>query len=285
MGIPKVIHQMWLDKVVKNNKEPPPKYNRLGYVQTWKKKNPDFKYKLWNMEMVEKLFQHPNLGQWREFWYKMTEHIERCDFARYAIMYMEGGVYVDLDFKCLRPIKPLLEGRELGLVLEPIEHTEPYDEGIDHRLYNGFIMSEPKNNFWTSWMNFIKSRYPQPTVMENTGPVAFARYALYNNITPETKPSYFLNTCDVLPLVAPWRGSKARGNVANVCPTDQLSRSFAVTYWSEGSGWGVEKLCVDNNDHCRRNRDTRFIIIFIIIAIFLIMMIIFATSLYYILQQ
>lgn len=34
----------------------------------------------------------------------------RADVLRYEILYRHGGVYVDADFECLRPIDPLLEG-------------------------------------------------------------------------------------------------------------------------------------------------------------------------------
>lgn len=40
--IPRLIHQMWLDKKVKNNSECPKKYSSLGYPQSWKSNNPTF---------------------------------------------------------------------------------------------------------------------------------------------------------------------------------------------------------------------------------------------------
>lgn len=91
-GIPKKIHQMWLDKFVRNNTEYPEKYRNLGYPKSWTDLNPDYEYTLWNWDKVHELFESPELARWRDFYYKRLEHhIEKCDFARYAILYKHGG--------------------------------------------------------------------------------------------------------------------------------------------------------------------------------------------------
>ena len=37
-------------------------------------------------------------------------YIQRCDAARYFIVYHHGGVYADLDIECFRPFAPVVGG-------------------------------------------------------------------------------------------------------------------------------------------------------------------------------
>jgi mannosyltransferase OCH1-like enzyme len=106
------------------------------YPQSWQELNPGFEYKLWNRKMARELFDNPKLAKWKDFYYNtLQDWIEKCDFLRFAILYIYGGTYVDLDFKCNKSLEPLLN-REIGLVWEPYEHTEPAD-ATPRRLYNG----------------------------------------------------------------------------------------------------------------------------------------------------
>ena len=52
--IPKIIHRMWLDKIVEDNMVPPKKYKPA--IETFDKYNPDFKVEFWNMGKVKSLF-------------------------------------------------------------------------------------------------------------------------------------------------------------------------------------------------------------------------------------
>jgi len=130
--IPFIIHQMWLDKNMENNEIPPDKYLKLGYPMSWMQKNPNFEYKLWNREKIKNLLKnHPVLNKYENFYYNsLYHHIERCDFGRFLIMYAEGGIYVDLDFRCVKNIEPLIKGKQLQVWFEPIEHTEQWDRHI-----------------------------------------------------------------------------------------------------------------------------------------------------------
>jgi hypothetical protein len=146
-------------------------------------------------------------------------------------------VYVDLDFKAFKPIGPILEDRHVGLVWEPIEHTDKVaDIGISRRLFNGFMMSEPGNEFWSQWMDFIVANYDETNrVYDTTGPVAFAVYAQMYGYTVDNYPDYYLNTCLFLPIVV-------TNAIASGCSKDVVNEAYAVTYWHEGSGWGRETL-------------------------------------------
>ena len=87
--IPKIIHQIWIG----------PKKRPDIWMDTFKidyiKKNPDYKYILWNEENIDPLFEDFPI-------YKQVYNLERSyngksDILRYLILYVHGGIYVDAD--------------------------------------------------------------------------------------------------------------------------------------------------------------------------------------------
>lgn len=86
------IHQIWIGP-----KPFPEEFKK--YKKSWIDKHPNWEYKLWNDKDIEE-FKLRN----KELYDKSTNYAEKADIARYEILYREGGVYVDVDIKCLKPI-------------------------------------------------------------------------------------------------------------------------------------------------------------------------------------
>lgn len=259
--IPKIIHQIWLDGHLMDNEVPPDKYLRLGYPFSWLEKNPNHQYKLWNRNKVQDLLDnHVILKRYSTFYSKLGHFIEKCDFARFLIMYAEGGIYVDLDFGCVRDISPLTKGKELQVWFEPIEHTENWDAHIGRRLYNGFIASSIGHHFWLDWMDSIVKNYDVSRgAFFTTGPPAFAKFFNENKFQ-QSHPEWLGNTCDVLAIIS-------RQELAGLCRNDEeapkpipqdyyrfspvkighkpFDKIYAYTLWYEGSGWG--QVTIDNS--------------------------------------
>jgi mannosyltransferase OCH1-like enzyme len=223
MTIPKVINQMWFDKK-KSNKSRlsiPSKYQ--AYSDTWKNTNPDFEYRLWNREMIENVFKDKRLERFRSFFYKeIKNHIEKCDFARYAIMFVNGGIYVDLDFKCLKPIAPLIKDKTIGISWEPLSHTnQAEDGGIERRLYNGFLVSAPNQKFWLDFMDWIVRNYKTGKgILERTGPVGFAWFARETELEKK-HPDYFLDRCLIIPITA-------QGPLGDGCSDKTMQNAYCL---------------------------------------------------------
>lgn len=239
-SIPKIIHQVWLDKKVDDNELPNKRYQEKGYYNSWKEQNPSFVYKLWNIKMVRKLFvDHPILAKYKDFWEKrLDKWIEKCDFARYMLLFAEGGFYADLDFICTKPIDPVLENRTLLILWEPPEHDQP-----GKRLYNGILGSTPGHSFWLEWMDHIVKNYnPIKFVFFTTGPAAFARYIKAKKYHIN-HPEWFGNTCWFLAQT-----SKVRYCKMCIIPKEQFKPTvyypehqdrnrYGFTRWYEGTGW------------------------------------------------
>jgi len=49
------------------------------------------------------------------FYFSLEPGIKRADFCRFLYLHRFGGLYVDLDFVCLRNLRPLLDGHEIVL--------------------------------------------------------------------------------------------------------------------------------------------------------------------------
>lgn len=242
--IPKVIHRMWLDKNINNNMVAPKKYN--NYIDTFNKYNPDFHVEFWNTEKVLNLFdKYPIIQKYYDTWINLPHHIQKCDMARYFILYLFGGVYIDMDFNCYKNLSPLLN-RELLLIMEPPEHSEIFEAG--RKLYNGFIGSIPYHQFWIDWLDYIvESVKESDDVMETTGPLNFGRFweqSIYRVIP-------LVDTCDILPLYYCYDDPHCLTRICEnrLDKADRKSKNYhkklgnyASTHWRNGSGWGKEEL-------------------------------------------
>lgn len=93
--IPKIIHQIWIGP------NPAP----TKFMDTWKDKNPDFKYIIWNEEELKKK-QHIFCCK-----HRVNEIEEICgqvDIIRWEILYEYGGIFIDADSICIEPIDDIL---------------------------------------------------------------------------------------------------------------------------------------------------------------------------------
>jgi mannosyltransferase OCH1-like enzyme len=201
--IPLIIHQMWLDRKTDVNSSPPPKYLTDKYTIGIEKTNPEFKYRFWNMKTVKELFEDPRLQKWKTFYFKLDDFIEMCDFARYAIMYIHGGVYIDCDFSAITSLIGLIKSqKELMLVphtsicgVKLREHgmTEPAD------VFNGILGSISGHHFWSEFMDYIMYRYDSNTpVINSTGPVALGNFTQLMYYSIDDRPEWYIDNRLVL---------------------------------------------------------------------------------------
>lgn len=94
--IPKIIHQLWIGP-----KKPP-----LALMETWKQRNPGWRYMFWDEETLRSWF--PNgLRNQRQF-DEMQEWCGKCDIARVEILYAIGGFFIDADTVCVQPLDDFL---------------------------------------------------------------------------------------------------------------------------------------------------------------------------------
>lgn len=101
MGIPKIIHQSWIDEDFTTYSD-----GSIGVRSqaSLKRCYPDFIYKIWSDKEIQLLFEEPILSKYKRTYEKLPRKIMQIDFSRYAFMYLHGGLYFDLDCISCKPV-------------------------------------------------------------------------------------------------------------------------------------------------------------------------------------
>ena len=133
-GIPTIIHQSWKDQNIPHEVYLP------AWIHSWIAAHPDWTRMFWtdrdNEELVR--IEYP---RFYDFYMRLDQGIKKADFARLLYMHHLGGVYVDLDFVCLKNLSPLLAGYDI--VLGRLSSDNHY-----YQLPNAFLASRPGCEFW-----------------------------------------------------------------------------------------------------------------------------------------
>ena len=154
--IPKIIHQIWLGS-------PLPERCRV-LQQSWIKHHPDWQYILWTEKEIQAF------GLTNATIYNASKNYgEKSDIARYEILYRIGGLYVDTDAECLKP-------------LDVLHHCFDFYVGIgygeDAQVWNGQLAATPGHPILRHCINTIQGRIPAINsyeVFSNTGPLLFTK--------------------------------------------------------------------------------------------------------------
>jgi mannosyltransferase OCH1-like enzyme len=95
--IPRVFHHVWVG--------PNPLPDEFArYRKTWAAHHPGWEMRLWTEDNLPRDLRRA------EVYERLRVPAERADILRLEVLWREGGVYLDTDFECLRPIEPLIEG-------------------------------------------------------------------------------------------------------------------------------------------------------------------------------
>eukprot|EP00475_Leptophrys_vorax_P037705 TRINITY_DN6534_c0_g1_i1.p1 TRINITY_DN6534_c0_g1~~TRINITY_DN6534_c0_g1_i1.p1 ORF type:complete len:356 (+),score=77.78 TRINITY_DN6534_c0_g1_i1:795-1862(+) len=160
--IPRIIHQSWKTSQVPNISiaDDEYEYNFGQYIQSWSKLNTNWTYMFWTDEDNGHLFRtHPDLQPFRKaFESNRISQISKADFARYAYLYVFGGIYVDLDFECLKPLEDLAEQYPNGFLSpEPeLQTMSLYRKKVV--VCNAIMASRAGHPFWLAVMQRISQK-------------------------------------------------------------------------------------------------------------------------------
>lgn len=127
--IPRVVHRIWLGG-------PEPEWTQ-PFADTWRL--PGWNLRQWNEDSVASLFPLFNQSLFDNPPDLTPNHLGqfRADLLRYEILHRFGGVWVDTDLECLRPIEPLIDGHECFAAWE--------EQG--RWIANGFMGAAPGHPF------------------------------------------------------------------------------------------------------------------------------------------
>lgn len=159
--IPQIIHQTYKTSTL------PPVWKETP--KSWMRNHESWSYMFWDdtdcRKLVSKYF--PNfLSVFDAYQYP----IQRADAVRYMMMYVYGGIYVDMDIACKKPVDSLFyKISDIYLLRTP-------NTGI---ITNCFMASKPGCNFWLHVIQMMIERARNPStlwvtrhveIMNTTGP-------------------------------------------------------------------------------------------------------------------
>jgi mannosyltransferase OCH1-like enzyme len=223
---PRVLHQTWRNDAI------PPRFQR--FVESWHTHNADWRRELWTDARLLAFVRahHPDL---RARYETYPHHIQRIDAARYLLLFTLGGVYVDLDFECRRPLDPLLKGRSCVMGLEPDLHSRLHGE--EQIIGNAFIAATPGHPFLAAVIEELHHYQPgqmsrNDLVLNTTGPFMLQR--VYRRLGSPADVT-LLPSDQMYPLTLPEAELVLGGGIDDVVAS-KIDRAFAVHYHA-GTWW------------------------------------------------
>jgi len=133
-GVPLTIYESW------HTNQVPGKMRETIYSVL--EMNPEFDYYLYSDEACEKFIKDNFNEEVLTAFNTLKPGAYKSDLWRYCILYKKGGVYLDIKFKTLVPLAPIIEvNPEIFVRDMPI--TFSFD--FHSQVYNAFIVSPPNN--------------------------------------------------------------------------------------------------------------------------------------------
>lgn len=159
LRIPKIIHQIWIGP-----RPFPEEFKK--YQGSWIKHHPDWKYKLWaNEDIPHFAFKNKDLFE------REKNYSAKSDIWRYEILERYGGVYVDTDFECLKPLDSLHYAYDFYTGIQPLDTAYT-------QLGAGIIGSIPGHPILRCCIENFKKNQDNPHIVARVGPLYFTQIFL-----------------------------------------------------------------------------------------------------------
>ena len=189
MAIPLVLHQVY--GIFQDNKPMPKQW--IECSETLRKNNSNLQYKLWNYESCLDLLK-THYSWFLDTYLGYKYPIQRADAIRPFILYHYGGIYFDMDFKCVKNITNYFKNAGVYIL-----------ESSHHGLTNSLMASSKYHPFWKGvFSQMIKSSKKKMYqthhmyIMQSTGPSLITKCCnKYRNNDMYIIPKRIFNPCNV----------------------------------------------------------------------------------------
>ena len=139
--IPRTIHQIWIGP------DPLPEEQR-PWIESWKRHHPEWQHWLWTEESLPEDPIRPEVLE------RLRAPVEWADILRLEILNRHGGVYVDTDLECLRPLDDILADQQfVAACLKPGRVTNTFIAAAPgHPLLERALRElRPSEEYLTMW--------------------------------------------------------------------------------------------------------------------------------------
>lgn len=149
-NIPKIIHQTYptnqVNKDIQTN------------IDTLKQLNPGYEYKLYNNYDVIEFIKNNYDDTILETYNKINPEYgpARADYFRYLLLYIKGGIYLDIKSSCEKPFDSIIQSDDEFI----LTHWGDYGGTLNYRLrYNHDILNNEYGEY-CNWNIIIKEKHP-----------------------------------------------------------------------------------------------------------------------------
>lgn len=166
MIMPKVFHFIWVGGGELPN-------FAIKLIKSWKDKHPDWEIKIWDDAMVDRIFLKSSSPYFlfNEKAYLSTDiNAKKADLLRLEILFWFGGVYLDVDFLCLKNIEEIIKDKKIFVAWSRNRNDDWIDTAI--------IGSVPHNK--SIWKGIVdagvySASFPEMNLVFSTGPGSATR--------------------------------------------------------------------------------------------------------------
>jgi mannosyltransferase OCH1-like enzyme len=167
--IPKIVHQTWKGC----SSSLPPK--QAQWREACQRANPEWSFWLWNDVDNRQLIadHYPSfLATYDAYDTKMKQ----VDAARHFYLHRFGGIYMDLDFACLRPFEALAMPPQDAIFSHQYANIAAKDPraGVAGTIANNFMVAEPGHPFFAYAIHKLPSKANR-SLLFATGPNFLSR--------------------------------------------------------------------------------------------------------------
>jgi mannosyltransferase OCH1-like enzyme len=254
--IPKKIYQSWKTKILPDFLE--------KNVKITKTLNPDYEYVLYDDEDC-KNFLLKNFGiNYSNAFEVLIPGAFKCDFWRYAMLYVNGGIYIDMDMIPLLPFDSFIENDD-----EFLSIVDRDDNGAPG-IYQSFIACSPRHpillySLQLCFANITTRRYSENQILSVTGPglmaVAFNLFFENKNTLAKIHPGDYKNG---IKLFSADKEHKYTHNLENT----KIFTNKTIDY--KGENYGQMKLYHNQEEREQKkiNINIFYLFVFLLIIFF-----------------
>ena len=150
--ISKWIHQTW------KSKEGNPQIDRLRL--SWIDMHPGFKYTLYDDTDVDRFIRTHFDERIYTTYKRILNGSLKADFFRYCVLYIHGGVYVDVDLCCVRSLTDGIVSFDEDTLIsasdyQETDHQHPNQDYRRDVIFQGFLCAEPFHPFMQYMINYM----------------------------------------------------------------------------------------------------------------------------------
>jgi hypothetical protein len=150
--ISKWIHQTW------KSKESNPQIDRLRL--SWIDMHPGFKYTLYDDTDVDRFVRTHFDERIYTTYKRILNGSLKADFFRYCVLYIHGGVYVDVDLCCVRSLTDGIVCFDEDTLIsasdyQETDHQHPNQDYRRDVIFQGFLCAEPFHPFMQYMINYM----------------------------------------------------------------------------------------------------------------------------------